>query len=244
MKRRWWQGQFFLFDDSPRLAFNASQRLRLIVIFLALEFLIRPLLRSTANRLHIATASWSALLQMALLVAAASLLIVGFAGVPLYQLGLRHWRQWTQTEVFYFLEILPLTVVIFFVIQFPTLKYLWIHHQARLLGIVFVQQMLWGFYQELLYRGIVQTMLARGLGAAPGILLANLIFTFGPLHFYHFALSRHDPAHLWIFAGIFAIGFYFAILYHRSRNLCIVGTLHGLGDFFIDGLAQIVHFLR
>jgi len=244
MKRRWWQGQLFLFEASPPPAFNASQRLRLIVIFLTLEFLFRPLLRSTANRLHIATTNWSSLLQMALLVATACLLIVGFAGVPLYQLGLRRWRQWTQTEIFYFLQILPLTVIIFFIIQFPTLKYLWIHHQARLLGIVFVQQMLWGFYQELLYRGIVQTMLVRSFGAVPGILLANLIFTFGPLHFYHFALSRHDQPHLWIFAGIFAIGLYFAVLYHRSHNLWIVATLHGFGDFFIDGLGQILSFLR
>jgi len=33
---------------------------------------------------------------------------------------------------------------------------------------------------------------------------------------------------------------YFAVLYHRSGNLWITGILHGVGDFFIDGLNQVV----
>jgi membrane protease YdiL (CAAX protease family) len=214
-----------------------------LAIFLALEFLFRPLLRNAAKHWHIA-AAWSPLLQMALLVAAAWLLLSSFARVPLRELGLRPWRKWARTEKLYFVQILPLTVAIFFMVQFPTLKHLFAAHAAHLLGIVFLQQMLWGLYQELLYRGIVQTELVHRFGAIWGILVANLVFTFGPLHFYHFALSRHDHAHLWIFVGIFAIGLYFAVLYHRSRNLWIIAALHGCGDFFIDGLAQIIRFLR
>jgi membrane protease YdiL (CAAX protease family) len=104
---------------------------------------------------------------------------------------------------------------------------------------VFVPQVVWGFYQEFVYRGLVQTELVRRWGTWPGILASNLIFTFGPLHLYHFGLARHDLSHLWIFMAIFSIGMYFAVLYHRSGNLWITGLLHGVGDFFIDGLNQV-----
>jgi membrane protease YdiL (CAAX protease family) len=104
--------------------------------------------------------------------------------------------------------------------------------------------MIWGFYQELLYRGIVQTELVRRWGTVVGILTSNLIFTFGPLHDYHFLLARKNPSHLWIFAGIFAIGLFFAIVFKRSGNLWIVGIMHGLGDWFIDGLAQVSRMAR
>jgi len=242
MKHQWWCGQLFLFDPLPPPAFTSTQRLRLLTIFLALEFIFRPLLRNAANHWHIVV--WSPLLQMALLIVSACILISGFAGVSLHEVGLWRWSRWTRTEKLYFAQILPLTIVIFFITQFHTLKSLCSAHAAHLLGIVFLQQMLWGFYQELLYRGIVQAELVHRLGAVWGILIGNLVFTFGPLHFYHFALSRHDHAHLWIFAGIFAIGLYFAVLYHRSRNLWIIATLHGCGDFFIDGLAQITRLLH
>ena len=41
--------------------------------------------------------------------------------------------------------------------------------------------------------------------------------------------------------AIVAIGLFFAILFQRSRNLAMIAILHGLGDWFIDGLAQIAH---
>jgi len=31
----------------------------------------------------------------------------------------------------------------------------------------------------------------------------------------------------------------FAILFKRSGNLWMVGIMHGIGDIFIDGLAQV-----
>jgi membrane protease YdiL (CAAX protease family) len=56
-----------------------------------------------------------------------------------------------------------------------------------------------------------------------------LLFTFGPLHFYH--LSRPSP---WpMMAGIFAIGLFFGVLYHRSRNLWLAATFHGVGTAWI-----------
>jgi membrane protease YdiL (CAAX protease family) len=39
--------------------------------------------------------------------------------------------------------------------------------------------------------------------------------------------------------GIFSVGLFFALIFWRSGNLWIIGIMHGLGDWFIDGLAQV-----
>ncbi len=102
--------------------------------------------------------------------------------------------------------------------------------------VILAWQMIWGFYQEYLYRGLLQTELVRRWGAVAGILVSNLLFTFGPLHAYHLWIGVNAPSHLFIFVAIFAIGLYFGVLFQSSKNLWIIGILHGLGDFFIDGL--------
>ena len=106
---------------------------------------------------------------------------------------------------------------------------------AHRFATIILPYLVWGFYQELVYRGILQTELVRRWGAVRGILVSNLVFTFGPLHFYH--LSR-SYASLPTFAGIFAVGLFFGALFERSGNLWIVGTLHGLGNAYIDGTAH------
>ncbi|HEV8514006.1 MAG TPA: CPBP family glutamic-type intramembrane protease, partial [Cyclobacteriaceae bacterium] len=63
---------------------------------------------------------------------------------------------------------------------------------------------------------------------------------FGPLHFYHLQRIGDHPAHAWIFAAIFAIGLFFGILFRRSGNLWIVGIFHGVGDWYLTGLQQVV----
>jgi membrane protease YdiL (CAAX protease family) len=98
-------------------------------------------------------------------------------------------------------------------------------------GLAIAANFLWGFHQEVMYRGLLQTELVRKLGPVAGIVLANLLFTFGPLHFYH--LSRPSP---WpMMAGIFAIGLFFAVLCHRSRNLWLPAVFHGIGTAWILG---------
>jgi membrane protease YdiL (CAAX protease family) len=104
---------------------------------------------------------------------------------------------------------------------------------------VLLVQLLWGFYQELIYRGILQTELVRRWGAPTGIFISNILFTFGPLHFYHFRGIEENPSHAWIFAAIFAIGLFFGFLFQRSSNLWIVGLFHGIGDWYLTGLQQV-----
>src|SRR5258708_7675155 len=90
---------------------------------------------------------------------------------------------------------------------------------------------LWGFYQELAYRGLLQTELTRRFGAIAGVVVANLAYTFGPLHYDHFA----GPSPVAMFAAIFAIGLYFGVLRHRSGNLWMPAVFHGIGTAWILG---------
>ena len=47
-----------------------------------------------------------------------------------------------------------------------------------------------GFYQEVIYRGILQSELVRRWGTFIGILIANTLYTFGPLHWNYFLSSK------------------------------------------------------
>ena len=153
--------------------------------------------------------------------------------------------RWSRTEKLYLLQIVPITIVIFSLVTFSELRALWARpNVAGIALFIFVPKMIWGFYQEFLYRGVLQTELVRRWGPLTGILASNLVFTFGPLHAYHFLIAYKHPSHLWIFVGIFSIGLFFALIYWRSGNLWIVGIMHGLGDWFIDGLALVSRMAR
>jgi membrane protease YdiL (CAAX protease family) len=234
-----------LFGRPAAPTHSSGQGYKLLAVFLFLEAVVRPFTRYEARILGITQKDWWSLLQLSVLLALACALAAKFAAVPLSELGLYSWRRWSLTEKFYFPQIIAITIAIFVVAQSRELHTLWMRSDLWPAAfVIFVEQMIWGFYQEFMYRGILQTELVRRCGVPQGILLANLIFTFGPLHFYHFGLARKDPAHLWIFAAIFSIGLYFAVLLQRSGNMWIVGLLHGVGDWFIDGLGQVSRMIR
>lgn len=238
--RPFWRGHLFLFDKPPAPAYTSKEGSRLLLVFLFLEFLVRPLLVSGSRWLALADRNWWTLAQVTILVLLGCWLVTGFAGVRLSPLGLHSWRSWSRTEKFYFLQVIPLAVIVFSFSFSESLRGLWERSDLGQIGLfIFLPRMIWGFYQEFVYRGILQTELVRRWGALAGILTSNLLFTFGPLHAYHFLLAQGNPSHLWIFAATFGIGLLFAILYMRSGNLWLVGIMHGIGDLFIDGLAQV-----
>ena len=153
-------------------------------------------------------------------------------------MGLYPWREWSRTEKSYFLQIVPIATAVFSVLFAGRLRTL--YADPSLWGrasIVLITYLLWGFYQELVYRGILQTELVRRWGSLPGILVSNSLYTFGPLHFYHLSTASPLP----MFVAIFAIGLFFAVLFRRSGNLWIVGVFHGIGDCYFTALATIGH---
>ena len=66
--------------------------------------------------------------------------------------------------------------------------------------------LIWGVYQEIAYRGLVQPVLATYLGPVGGLVATNIVFTFGPLHASIWSRVAADPHAATMFVPIFAIG--------------------------------------
>jgi membrane protease YdiL (CAAX protease family) len=162
----------------------------------------------------------------------ALLAVPGASGVRLSQLGFRSWRDWTVTEKSYFCQVVVIANVVFPLVLAAPLR-----DQVAQSGVAwglwnaFVPYLFFGFYQELVYRGMVQLELVRRWGAPIGIVLANVLYTFGPLHWGYFGSKASIAVPM--FASIFAIGLFFGILFRRSGNLWIVAVFHALGNAYI-----------
>jgi membrane protease YdiL (CAAX protease family) len=228
------KGHALLFDSRTLVPFPSSAGVRLLLIFLLLEGLIGP---------RLSLLSWLGLprpplwLQAPLLLGLGLILVRLLAGLKLSRIGLLPWRLWSTTEKSYFLQVIVLATVALSAISAQRLQTIANDPTLRSqVGIVVITYLIWGFYQEVVYRGILQTELQRRWGPWPAILAANVLFTFGPLHFYHWA--GHAP--LPMFAAIFTIGLFFGALFWRSGNLWIVGVFHGIGDVFLTGLGTLV----
>ena len=235
-----WRGHLFLFNPPQTKNYTSPQGFKMLLVFLFVEIILRPLILASSKSFEIIHRYWWVAVNVITLTLLAYLLVRVFIKMYGSQLGLYGWKNWTKIERLYFLQIIPITIIIFSIFSLAELKVLFT--RANLLGIClfnFVPQIIWGFYQEFLYRGILQTELVRRWGSWKGILVSNSIFTFGPLHLYHFHIAEKNPSHLWIFAAIFCIGLFFAIIFKRSGNLWIIGIMHGLGNLFLDGLANI-----
>ena len=172
-------------------------------------------------------------LRVPLLLGCALMLVRILAGLSLSKIGLYRWGEWSRTEKSYFVQTCIIANLIFSALFVDRLRA--ILADPSLWGRVWpvlVTNFLWGFNQEVVYRGILQTELVRRMGSLRGILVSNLFFTFGPLHFYHF--SQTSSA-LPMFAGIFAIGLFFGVLFQRSGNLWMVAIFHGIGEIYLIG---------
>jgi len=189
--------------------------------------------------LRLAIVSWLhpalPLLILVLLLLLCALLLVRFAvGVRLSQLGLYPWDEWHPVEKSYFVQLLVIANVVFPLVFAARRRS--IMAQPSVLPTVwnvFVPYFFFGFYQEVIYRGILQSELVRRWGAFIGILIANVFYTFGPLHWYYF--STRSSLAVPMFASIFAIGLFFGVLFRRSGNLWIVAVIHGIGNAYIVG---------
>lgn len=219
------RGHLLLFDRRPAPASTAHAGVRLLLAGALVE-----IVRLAAVRwLYPGIPVW---LLLPALLGFALLVVPGIAGVRLSQLGLRPWRDWTTTERSYFLQVVVIANVVFPVVLAAPLG-----NRAAPPGIawslwnVFVPYLFFGFYQELVYRGMVQLELVRRWGAPIGIFVANVLYTFGPLHWYYFVsqASLGGP----MFMAIFVIGLFFGVLYERSGNLWIVAIFHAIGNAYI-----------
>src|SRR5712692_4264868 len=108
-----WRGQLFLFDRPQAPTYSSREGLKLLLVFLFLEVIVRPLLDAGARWLTIVEHNWWTLMQVSLLTAVVCWLVISFARVHLSQLGLYSWLCWSKTEKLYLLQIVPITIVVF-----------------------------------------------------------------------------------------------------------------------------------
>jgi len=173
-------------------------------------------------------------LLIALLLGFALLSVRFLAGLRLSQIGLRPWREWSVIEKSYFLQLLVIANVVFPMAFAGRLRT--ILAQPSIMSTVWsvlVPYLFFGFYQEVVYRGILQSELVRRWGPLLGIVVSDLLYTFGPLHSYY--LSSRASLAIPMFASIFAIGLFFGVLFRRSGNLWIVAVIHAIGNSYIVG---------
>jgi hypothetical protein len=176
-----WRGHLFLFDKPAQPTYTSRQGSRLLLVFVFLEGIIRPLFLFCSRRLNIVVYNWRSIVNMTIIIFLFYFLIRILTKIKASQLGLYSWKQWSKTGKLYLLQIIPITIIIFSFFNSASLKVLWSRPDLfKIILLTLLPQMIWGFYQELLYRRILQTELVRRWGAAKGILASNFIFTLVP----------------------------------------------------------------
>lgn len=144
-------------------------------------------------------------------------------------IGLRPLTAWSRREALYAAQVVPAAAAVFFIL-----------FRSRIDGMIAANgvagfllynlafAMLWGFFQEFAYRGLLQTALSTWFGPVLGVVLANCAFTFGTLHASVWAEMAGDPGRAILFVPIFAIGLVFGVVFQRSGNLWLPAIFHGL----------------
>jgi membrane protease YdiL (CAAX protease family) len=217
------------FERPERAPYDAAAGTRLLVAFVLVGLVLHPALRALARAAGLAREPWVGPAIVVTLTLAVILAVRGLARLGIGAIGLHRWEAWTPRERIYVWTVVPLAAAVFAIVfreQFARLAETrgWV----RLLALTVPTGLLWGMVQEFIYRGLLQTELVRRLGGVFGVLLANLVFTFGPLHFNYFGLGAAAGPRWSMFAAIFGIGLFFGILYRRSGNLWIPALLHGM----------------
>jgi membrane protease YdiL (CAAX protease family) len=217
------RGHFLQFDPEAPPAHTAAAGVRLLALAAGLE----ALRLAAVNLLYPQPPLW---LLTPILLGVALVSVPAIARTPLSRLGLRPWSTWSDTEKSYFVQVVLLAtgLLVILLVAAPAGQG---DAGMRSFWSVFAPYLFFGFYQELVYRGMVQLEMVRRWGAARGIIGANLLYTAGPLHWGYFASPPSVAGPM--FASIFLIGLFFGALYHRSRNLWIVACFHAIGNAVI-----------
>ena len=217
-----------LFFENPlRPRHDGAAGARILLAFVVVAVGVFYGLRMALDAAGIAGTSPGRLAFVAILLAAFAAAHRAFVRVPFADIGLRNWSSWTRREHLYLMQVVPLAAIAFaFVFQAHLRSLLAQHGPVGFVVFPVLTGVLWGMVQEFLYRGWLQTELTRRFGSAAGLLAANVVFTFGPLHLNY--LTAAGGVHWGMLAAVFAIGLFFGLVYLRSGNLWLAAVLHGL----------------
>lgn len=215
------------FDAPLAPAYGDAVGRRMVVAFLAVGIGLFFALRFGLGALSVRGLPAANLCFVVALLGAFLVAQTAFVRAPMAAAGLRRFADWTRRERLYVFQVIPLAAVVFAIVFRGHLTALL--EQRGPVGFVLfsvLTGLVWGFVQELLYRGWLQTELTRRFGAVAGLLAANVVFTLGPLHLDYLAGSGGVR---WAgLLAVFGIGLFFGFLYRRSGNVWIPAVLHGL----------------
>lgn len=157
-----WSGWLFRFEKTAGAPYSAAIGLRMLIVCLALEGLARPYVRDKLRSFDFGGTHTRPLAIASFMTVLAIGLTAAWIRLPFSRVGLYRWREWTASEKWYLPQILAVSLVAFTLAEWNELAALpllpeWI--QVTL--VVFAGQMAWGFYQEYVYRGLLQTELVR-----------------------------------------------------------------------------------
>ncbi len=207
---------------------------KFLLIFI-LVIAIQQISSFIIDQLNFENDHYMLLIQQIILIFLLGIAVKKFGKTKLSQIGIYSWQNWSKKNKWILLIVTPIVIMIFSFTFFSRTEILINHSELFAIGsIILLREFLYGFYQEFLYRGILQTELVKRWGVWTGITVSNLVFTFGPEHF-HFYKSN-----LVGFAFIFCLGLLFSFLYYRFKNLITIGIWHGIGNVFIDGLGILI----
>jgi uncharacterized protein len=215
------------FEKPLSPTYDDGAGLRVLVAFAFVGIALPFLLRSAFDVTGVRGSPGAGLAFVVTWLAAFFLVHWSFVRLPMAAVGMRPLSGWTRRERLYLVQVVPVAALVFAMLFRDHL--LALHDRHGLAGFLLlsvVGGLVWGIGQELCYRGWLQTELTRRLGAIAGLLVANMVFTFGPLHFDYF----FGPAGVrWSgLAAVFGIGLLFGIVYARSGNVWIPAVMHGL----------------
>lgn len=217
---------------TPLTALPATDSRRRLLGFAALALLLYPGLRRLWQTLALdnqAGAGFALAVLLVLVSAAANLLLDHLAPRPPgWGTSWRAWQQWSAEEKSYLWQTGALLLALSTVLFADRFVALWQQGGIGSLLRAMATGLLWGIVQEWWYRGLLQTGLLHFVGRWPSLLLANTVFTFGPLHWHFLHFGDPQPPAWLMLAAIFAIGAVFGVIYQRSGNLWLPAVLHGL----------------
>jgi membrane protease YdiL (CAAX protease family) len=215
--------------------FKANPNNKLLMIFILMLALVKPAIDFLVNRLGLGGDHYVSLIEQILLIIILCISIIMIGEIRLSQIGVVDWKNWDVKNKRIFFIVTPIVLIVFSFLFISNLKVLMNHSGLYVIGsVIFLRYFLYGFYQELLYRGILQTELIKRWGFWIGTIISNLVFTFGPEHFHFYKANTIG------FVFMFCLGLLFSIIFYRSKNLVSVGIWHGIGNVFIDGLGILV----
>ncbi|MEP7154485.1 MAG: type II CAAX endopeptidase family protein [Betaproteobacteria bacterium] len=216
-----------MFDSPLAPVYDDKTGRRILVAFLGVGFGLFFALRFLSDAAGMRGTPVATLAFVVVLMTAIVLTQRFYVRTPMAAVGLRRFSAWSRRERLYFFQVIPIATVAFAILFAGHLRTLLaLHGLAAFLLFSIVTGLIWGMVQEFIYRGWLQTELTRRFGAIAGLLIANVLFTFGPLHL-NYLLSPNGVQWSGL-AAVFGIGLLFGVIYWRSGNLWIPALMHGV----------------